>query len=559
MMSRPTLFAILVALTACAEQRLPPARFVNASPVTVVDDRRDVPVPPKREEYLRALHNYDGHFHKRLSRALGVPRARRALGVNALDEVPDSTWFTNRIGVRSVTPDAVRVGPVQIASPETHKPWSIRSSKVGGNSVGFVITDARGERFLLKFDVPGFAEVETAAHVITNRLLWAAGFNVPEDHVVYLRSEDLVLAPDAVTVDVVDGPRKLTVRDVQDALARIERGRDGSLRGLASRVVAGKVLGGHPELGVRRDDPNDRIPHELRRDLRGAMALYAWLDHGDLNRENFLDVWTADPADPSHHYVAHYLIDFGKSLGAMASIQRDKRRGFVYLVPYTDMLARLVSLGLVPRPWDDRPVPELRGVGLYAAIAYDPAAWTPDTATYVPWLTSDRLDKFWGAKLIARFTRPQLRAAVEAARLTDPAAVEYFTETLWARGRKTARHWFMQVNPLDRFEISRGMAGPMLCFDDLMLVHRLGATAGTTRYTITPHDRAGGRLAASSQIPARPLGRTCTGPLALTSDRDAYTIVRVTTARPGFEGSTYVHVAHDPVANAPRVVGIWRE
>ena len=31
-----------------------------------------------------------------------LPRSRRALGVNALDEVPDSTWFTNRLGVRDL-------------------------------------------------------------------------------------------------------------------------------------------------------------------------------------------------------------------------------------------------------------------------------------------------------------------------------------------------------------------------------------------------------------------------------------------------------------------------
>jgi hypothetical protein len=84
---------------------------------------------------------------------------------------------------------------------QSRRPWTIHSTKVGGASVGFIITDARGERFLLKFDRAGFPEVETAAEVILNKLLWACGYNVAEDHVVYFRPEDLVIAPDAIVKD----------------------------------------------------------------------------------------------------------------------------------------------------------------------------------------------------------------------------------------------------------------------------------------------------------------------------------------------------------------------
>ena len=93
-------------LAACtAGPVLPAARFANAPPVTVVDDRRDVPNRPEEDESLFALYHYDGIFQRRLTRELELHPPARAHGTNALDEVPDSTWFTNRIGVRDLSID----------------------------------------------------------------------------------------------------------------------------------------------------------------------------------------------------------------------------------------------------------------------------------------------------------------------------------------------------------------------------------------------------------------------------------------------------------------------
>src|SRR5690606_11721023 len=102
----------------------------------------------------------------------------------------------------------IRERPGAIGSPEAHKPWTILSSKVGGQTLGFIMQDTRGERFLLKFDARGFPERETATHLIVGRLLWAFGYNVTDDYIVYLREVDLVLAPAAVIVDP-SGERRL--------------------------------------------------------------------------------------------------------------------------------------------------------------------------------------------------------------------------------------------------------------------------------------------------------------------------------------------------------------
>jgi hypothetical protein len=544
--------AAALALAACARgSEVPSVRFANAPPVEVVNDRRDVPRPPASRPYAKELYHFDGSFFRLVTRALELPTPRRALGVNALDEVPDSTWFTNRIGIRALDPDEIRRGPERVGSPEPHKPWTIKSTKIGGGAIGFIIVDARGEKFLLKLE--NLPEAETAADAIASRLFWAFGFNVPEDHVVYVQRDELVLAPDAVIRDEFGNVRRLRRDELDRRLSLSPVDDPRGLRALASHFLAGKLLGGHPHRGVRADDPNDRIPHELRRDLRGSLPLHAWLDHVDVKEANTLDTWIADPADPDRHYVMRYLIDFGKALGVMALVHENPREGVEYRFDWGAMFASLVSGGLLERDWEYRRVPPLRGVGLYDAATYDPARWKPQTPAYLPLRTADRFDGFWGAKILMRFTREQLAAAVETGRLTDPRASAYLLETLIARQRATARYWFEQVNPIDQFAVE----GDRLCFTDLALEHVFASTT-RTRYEVTTFDRAARQLGPGHAL--RPTGsRTCSAPLRLPASREAYTIVRIVTGRPVALGPTYVHLARDPRAQRLRVIGVWRE
>ncbi len=544
----------LVALVACgASHQLPAVRYTNAPAVTAVDDRRDVPEEPAVRVSYEHLYHYDGTIHRRLVRAMELPPPQRALGVNALDEVPDSTWFTNRIGVRDLSLDELRAGPARIDSPELYKPWTIKSTKIGGTEIGFIIKDTRGIKFLLKFDPAGFPEQETATHVIVGKLLWACGYNTTEDFVVTLRRDDLVIAPDAVVKDDRGNERKLDRSELDARFARIDIDGDGEIRGMASRWLAGKPIGGFPSEGVRDDDVNDRIPHELRRDLRGAYPIFAWLDHVDIQESNFLDMWTTDPRDPQRHYVLHYLIDFGKSLGVMDTTGRNPRHGYDYVIDFVEMTRSLITAGTLPRAWEGREQPPLRGVGLYTADGFDPGRWKPDFPSYVPLLVADRVDKLWGTKILMRFTREQLRAIVETGRLSDPRSVDYLVDTLVARQRVTGAYWFSRTNPLDRFVVRDGG----LCFDDLMLAYELGPRPADTRYAITTFDASDRELAS---LEARPddRGHACTASLPLAPGGDGYTIVRVATTRPGFTGETFVHVARDGATGTSRVIGIWR-
>ena len=540
--------APLLALAACATPPVvPPARFANAPAVTAVDDHRDVATKPEERIWFEKLYFYDGVFHRRITRAMELAPDRRALGVNALDEVPDSTWFTNRTG------DLTR-GPATIDSPEQHKPWKIKSTKIGGSEIGFIIVDARGEKWLLKFDPEGFPEQETATHVIAGRLLWAIGYHVTEDHIVYFKEDELVLPRDAKVKDELGSERALDRAELDRRLAMIEHDPDGRIRAMTSRWLPGKAIGGHPAEGVRDGDPNDRIAHELRRDLRGMYAVFAWLAHDDIQESNFLDMWTPDPRDPTRHYIEHYVIDFGKALGVMESTSGDPRRSYEYVVDVVGITRSLVTAGTLQRSWEGREQPKLRGIGLYSADNFDPGEWKPDFPAYTPLLTADRFDKFWASKLMMRLSRDDIRTIVGAGKLTDPRASDYLLDTLVARQRATAAYWFARVNPLDGF----AMTGDDLSFDDLMLRYDLGPRAADTQYTITAFDTGGHAIATRQVVRPDAAGHARVPYVPLATARDAYTILRIETARPGFTGTTFVHVARDPATGAVRVIGIWR-
>ena len=539
---RSILFAGVLAVGCGSPPPVTP-RFANAPPVKLVNDRENVPVAPKARPVLVDYYAYQALFARRISRPFELPRARRAYGVNSIDEVPDSTWFTNR---SALTPAQIATGPLTIESPEAHVPWTILSTQAGGTSNGFIIQDARGIKYLLKFDDVDFPEVETGADVIVNRLLWACGYNVPEDQVVYLRPDQLVIAPDAIEKDAFNRNRgKLDRHGVDARLAKVAHERDGRIRALTSRWLAGKPLGPPPTEGVRGDDPNDLIPHEHRRDQRGKFPIYAWLDVGDLVPGNFLDMYVDDPADATRHYVKHYQLDFGRSLGVMGTKTFDLERGYNYRIDIAGVFARLFALGIAQPDWVDRPRVEIQGVPqLFSAGGFEPGDWKPDLP-YTPFDEMDRFDALWGAKLVARFTRPQIEAAVDAARFTDPRARDYMVETLVARQRKVAAYWYDRVQPLERFE-----AGDGLCFDDLAVAQGY-ASAPATLYRLTPVDANGHPMAGGIEIAAAADGHTC-APLPQVA-APGYSIVEVRTIRPGFHGgTTHVHVQAD------HVIGVWR-
>ncbi|MGH9309119.1 MAG: hypothetical protein ACRD1U_07085, partial [Vicinamibacterales bacterium] len=182
---------------------------------------------------------------------------QHALNVNTLDEVPDSSWFTNRVGPRSPADIAALVkGPDSGPGPAAGT-WTITGRKGEGVTPGFTIRDSTGEIYWIKFDPKGFPEMASGAEVISTKFFHAFGYHVPENYVATFRRESLAIAPDATMRDEDGRRRPFTEADLDDILENAARQADGSYRVLASRNLPGRPLGPFRYYGTRPDDPND--------------------------------------------------------------------------------------------------------------------------------------------------------------------------------------------------------------------------------------------------------------------------------------------------------------
>ncbi len=559
---RRILLCALVA--ACAPRATSPVsrtRFANLDPVWEVDDRRDVPDPPA-ERGERKLYSFDVAVGRRLDRALAAEPHARAVGTNALGEVPDSTWFENRVGVREVGLDELARGPGDGAGPDLSAPLRVVKGKSGGTKPGFIVEDASGVRWLVKPEPTGVA-AESATDVAVQRLFWLIGYHVPENHPGYLRRDQVVVDDDATIKDARGRKRRMTEADLDAAFARAKPGADGRYRILASRFLPGTPIGGIQGEGVRADDPNDTIPHQRRRELRGLEVFAAWLSHSDFREMNTLEVWREDPADAARHVVFHYLVDFGNALGLATGPDGDPATarpddGHVEQTLDTAHLKSLVTFGLWRRPWEGTFDPGIRGVGAFDVEHYDPGDFSP-WMPFAAFLEADPADAFWAVRILLRITPAHIRAALEAGRYEDPRAVDYLTEVLVGRQRKTARYWLDRVSPLDDFEVVTDGAGDeRLCFDDLVVVHDLDDRGAARRYSAAVFDWSSAALGAPAIVTGGTPGRRCTAALPRAVDHDGYAIVRLDVdaggrALPAVE----VHVARGDDRRL-RVIGIER-
>ena len=67
----------------------------------------------------------------------------RARNITSVDEVPDSSWFTNRILARPLSVDQAVRGPLTGTGPATGT-WSVVRPKQAGFAPGFTMNDAKG-------------------------------------------------------------------------------------------------------------------------------------------------------------------------------------------------------------------------------------------------------------------------------------------------------------------------------------------------------------------------------------------------------------------------------
>lgn len=564
-------------------------RPYTLGPIKTVDpDTEPIPMPEEREENmywdrvdLSVFHQLEKPLNlnwtgRHLGQALGLADAKQADNVNALDEPPRSSWWTPRHFYNDMSPTALAMGPnakaAGAAGPDTSGPWTVTDGKFEGASRGFQIVDARDDRYLIKLDGPQWPELASSAEVISTKILYAAGYHVPQNTVTYFDPDQLEISEDA-EVRVGSGRRPMRRSDLEAMLAPYTRRSDGRIRAMASKFVDGRPLGPFEFVGRRSDDPNDRVRHEHRRELRGLRVIGSWLNDADRRAANTLLVYTDE------QYVKHYLIDMGSTLGANASGIHQPIHGQAYKIDQRLIPQAWLSLGAFRFPWwDIDPTPQYPSVGYFRADVFRPGDWVP---TY-PNPAFEKMtlrDAFWGAKIVMGFSDEDLKAIVDAAQMSNPEAEAHLLDILTARRDKIGRYWFDRINPLDRFRLtappaeevastaSGGGVGSawILRFDDLAVAGGLAsADSSSYQYAIRHNGRSLARRTVEESafsLAARD-GRSLARVLndqGKGAGHDRVVRVDVWTHRRGEERSQPVRVyVHFPEDKAPRIAGIER-
>lgn len=461
-------------LVACAPQV---RRFPLSPPLWIDPDQASLSAPPAKYYSGLIADGADQIVLRPLAELFAFHDPGEAINVNALDEVPGSSWFQNRIGLFPMSPEEVARGPCK-DTIDTSGPWTVFAAKPNGANPGFFIRTPEGRRYLLKGDGALQPERNTAADVIGSKFYYAAGYNVPCYQIATFDPRILVVDPQAMAEDELGRPRPMTPADVSTVISACARSKEGLYRAGMSEFVDGKPIGPFRYEGTRADDHNDVIDHRDRRELRGAKVLAAFLGHFDSREQNSLDVWTKD------NYVRHYYIDFGSSFGSRWPIDAMSRRlGFSYYFDVQHVAEDLVSLGLLYRPWDHLQInPGSEIFGYFEDQRFGPTEWRggyPNPA----FQRATRRDQLWMARILSRFTPEHIAAIVKSARLSEPRGEAWLIQTLIGRRQRVLEDAFLRDDPLDHWQLVRRTPGDpaqSLCFEDLAIKHGLVDATQTT-------------------------------------------------------------------------------
>jgi len=423
-------------------------------------DPDDKPIPRPQtlrvsELYAMVYNSWLRHLNAEEA-ALGAHDSG-ALNVNAWDETPDSSWFTNRIGRRPMTFEEI-LGGLDARPPEP-PPWTIEGVIDEGYTPKLSIRDSAGRRYILKFD-PAAAERNSGAERICTLIFYAAGYNVPANTIAYFRPGDLRLDDASTFSDAVGRRRRMTTADLDAALGRLKPLGDGRYRALASFMIAGSA-GKFKYTGTRRDDPNDVIPHELRRELRGMYVIASWVNHADTGDKNTLDAYVGGEGTG---FLRHYLVDFGSTLGSGDFVNGPYRVGHEYVFDGAAMGRTLVTFGIWRRPWEVEGRIRYPEVGYYQPEMFEPRKWKPNYPN-LAFERMDAADAYWGAKIVTAFTGELLQQLAAAGEYGRPEAAAYVADALKRRRDAIASCWLDRITPLEDFAIQ----GDRLVFRDVAL------------------------------------------------------------------------------------------
>jgi hypothetical protein len=554
-------FTLAVGLAGCGggARRFPVRdatwRDTDLDPVTVACEKRPSEKEPGHvacapEPYISPLvwDGADNIFFRPVAKIFAVDPPQEARNVNAFDEVPDSAWFTNRLGRKKPPLDELLRGACTHgdmleganATPET---WVIDQGKPNGASPGFRVKIDGKKKYMFKTDSKEQPERPSAASAIGAAIYHAVGFHTSCEQIVYVRKDALALTP-GLRFTANTGVTKEFDAKALDKVFEEATPRADTFRFQASAWLPGYLLGPFKYERTRSDDPNDVIPHEDRRDLRGARVLAAWLNHFDAREQNSMDAWIANDArvpDSSPGYVRHYYLDTSDVFGSEWDYDAISRRlGHSYLLDWGDIGLDFVTLGLLVRPWEreQKGPPGTEMFGYFHWREFEPDAWKNEYPN-PSFSRATEHDNAWMARILSRLDYGDIKALVGLGKFTSPEASDYLALVLEMRLRKIVERYLLRLSPLADFRVE----GDVLCGVDLA---RRRASRPDGAFTYAASARGGGGALA---VDVKAEGEVC-----VRVPRAAYVVVSITNG--ASKGRIDVHLAD--AAGAMRVIGLER-
>jgi hypothetical protein len=435
----------------------------------------------------------------------------RARNVNSIDEVPDSSWFTNRIVARPVSVEEAVRGPLTGMGPAPGM-WTITRPKDVGAAPGFTMQDSKGETWFVSFDAKGYPDAATGAIIVANKIFWTLGYWQVENHLVQIKPDQLIISETAMVRVPSGNRRRMKQSDLSDVFRRAHRSADGSYRAVAGRGLPGRTLGGFRYHGTRPDDPNDIVPHEHRRELRALKVFGAWTNLVDMKAGNTLDTLITEKG---RGLVRHYLQDVGSTFGTGANGPREYDEGWEYLYEGGRTRTKLLLLGFPVESWRTISYVDNKSVGRFEGTAFDPASWKPRVPT-AAFLRARPDDDFWAARRVMAFSDEMIRAIVKTGQYSDPEAEQLLGDVLIQRRDKIGQAYLTAVSPLVDFALD---AGGRLTFENAAVVAR-AVSAPAEGYSVSwwqfnndtgestpigsPTRSTGGEAQASAPLPSAP-------------------------------------------------------
>jgi hypothetical protein len=461
---------LVFTLTACASGE---ARFPLRDPIwrdtdllPVTARCHDAPTPEDAHHVSCAPEPYDATlywdgadklFFRPLSEAIGLATGGESVNANSVDEVPDSAWFTNRLGIREMSLDELRLNACardKVLDPDRAPDgaWIIDKGKMTGSTPGFRINVPGKGKYLVKVEARG-PERQVAATVMGEAVYYAAGYYASCEQALYVRPSTFKLLPGLTARKGNFGDEYPFDQKALDDLFAKSTMRGGLLRISASAWTPGYVIGQFRYEGTRADDPNDAVAHENRRELRGARLLAAWIDHFDSREGNSLDTWIADakggPPDSSPGHVVHYQIGTSAALGSVWDWNEiSERLGYSYILDWPEMGTDFITLGAKSHVWDTaRKAPGHEIFGYMNVADFDPELWRNEYSNPAFGRMTER-DGAWMARILARFTPEMVHTLVTMGQFSDPANTEYLESVLQGRLRKILERYLIRLSPI---------------------------------------------------------------------------------------------------------------